>query len=29
MTIKGTIDYIRFSNPDNGWTAAKLALDEQ
>ena len=29
MTIKGTIDYIRFSNPDNGWTAATLTLDEQ
>ena len=27
MTIKGTIDYIRFCNPDNGWTAATMSLD--
>ena len=27
MTIKGTIDYIRFSNPDNGWVAATLSQD--
>jgi exodeoxyribonuclease V alpha subunit len=28
VTVEGTIEHVYFSNPDTGWSAVRLALDE-